>query len=85
MQRVFSRVVGLALGVLVYAGVGIANMLLGYEFLHYGSFTPTHEEHGQHYGILIVELGVGITVTAVMIAIYYAFANRSPRIRDEDW
>ena len=31
---------------------------------------------GQHLGIFLVELGVGITVTAVMTMIFYAFAGR---------
>ena len=35
-------------------------------------FIPT----GQHLGIFLVELGVGITVTAVMTMIFYAFAGR---------
>ena len=74
-----------ALGVLLYGGTGVLSMLLGYEYLDYGAFTPHHPEHGQHWGILVVEAGVGITVTGVMIAIYYAFAGRSPRISDEEW
>jgi len=75
----------LALGVLIYAGTGVWNMLLGYEFLHYGSFDPHHMSHGQHSGILYVELGVGITVTGVMVAIYYAFSGRRPQLGDDDW
>ncbi len=74
-----------ALGVLVYAGTGIWNMGLCYEFLHYGSLNPLHMSHGQHTGILWVEAGVGITVTGVMIAIFYAFAGRAPRLGDDDW
>jgi len=74
-----------ALGVLLYAGTGLVSMLLGYEYLNYGAFTPHHPAHGQHWGILIVELGVGITVTGVMVAIYYAFAARPPTISDEEW
>ena len=74
-----------ALGVLIYAGTGIWNMLLGYEFLHYGSFDPQHMSHGQHNGILAVEFGVGVTVTGVMVAIYYAFAARPPQLGDDDW
>ncbi|MCK0104049.1 Na(+)/H(+) antiporter subunit B [Pseudohalocynthiibacter aestuariivivens] len=74
-----------ALGVLIYAGTGIVSLFLGYEYLDYGAFSPHHPEHGQHYGILIVELGVGITVTGVMVAVYYAFAARPPRISDEEW
>ena len=31
---------------------------------------------GQHLGIFLVELGVGITVTAVMTMIFYVFAGR---------
>lgn len=74
----------LALGVLIYAGTGIFALLAGYNFLDYSALA--HDpEHGQHYGILIVEAGVGITVSAAMIAIYYAFSSRPPRISDEEW
>ncbi|MBC6441593.1 MAG: Na(+)/H(+) antiporter subunit B [Rhodobacteraceae bacterium] len=75
----------MALGLLIYAGVGILNMLSGYEFLNYGAFAPNHPSHGQHLGILWVETGVGITVTGVMIAVFYAFAGRPPRMGDDDW
>ena len=30
---------------------------------------------GQHMGILLVELGVGLTVTTVMLALFHAFAG----------
>ena len=74
----------LAVGVLVYALTGVAGMLLNHNYLDYSPLA--HDaEHGQHYGILIVELGVGITVATVMVAIYYAFAARPPRISDEEW
>ncbi len=65
-----------ALGVMLYAGVGVATMILGGEFLNYGVLA--HDpEHGQHYGILLVELGVLITVFGVMVAVFYAFAGRT--------
>ena len=75
----------MALGVLIYAGTGVVSMLLGYDFLDYGAFTPEHPSHGQHWGIFAVEFGVGVTVTGVMVAIYYAFAMRRPAISDEEW
>jgi len=75
----------MALGLLVYAGTGVVAMLLGYDYLNYGAFNPAHPASGQHFGILAVEAGVGITVTGVMTAIYYAFAARPPRISDEEW
>ena len=64
-----------ALGVVLYAGVGVVTMALGAEYLNYNVLA--HDpEHGQHYGILLVELGVLITVFGVMLGVYYAFAGR---------
>jgi multicomponent Na+:H+ antiporter subunit B len=66
---------GIALGVLIYGGVGVAGLLLGGTYLDYNVLS--HDAlHGQHLGILLVELGVGTTVAATMIAIYFAFAGR---------
>lgn len=64
-----------ALGVLIYAGTGVAGMLLGGNFLDYSVLAST-AAGGQHLGILLVELGVGVTVSATMIAIFFAFAGR---------
>ena len=75
----------MGLGVLIYAGTGVISLFMGYNFLDYSALSPHHPEHGQHYGILAVEFGVGITVTGVMVAIYYAFASRVPVISDEEW
>ena len=75
----------LALGVLIYIGTGLATMALGGAFLDYGVFAPHHPSHGQHWGILAVELGVGITVAGVMICIYYVFSARTGPLRDTDW
>lgn len=63
-------------GVLIYAGTGIATMIAGGNFLDYNALDPHAPQHGQHLGILIVELGVGITVAAVMVLIFFAFAGR---------
>ena len=65
-----------ALGVLLFAGTGVVTMLLGGNFLDYDALDRHDPVHGQHLGILIVELGVGITVAAVMISIFFAFAGR---------
>lgn len=64
-----------ALGVLLYAGTGVVALLKGGTFLDYGVLE--HDPvHGQHLGILLVELGVGITVASVMMSIFYVFAGR---------
>lgn len=65
-----------AIGFLLYAGVGVISMLRGGNFLDYGVLM--HDSlHGQHYGILAIELGVGITVAAVMINIFFSLSERS--------
>ena len=64
-----------AVGVLMYAAVGIEGMLLGGKFLEYGVLADDPVT-GQHIGIMLIELGVGITVAAVMLIIYYGFVSR---------
>jgi multicomponent Na+:H+ antiporter subunit B len=64
------------LGVLIYVGVGVANMILGGEFLNYSTLDAHEPAHGQHLGILLVELGVFVTVASTMTAIFYVFAGR---------
>jgi len=64
-----------AFGLLLYGGVGIAAIFKGGNFLDYDLLA--HDPvHGQHLGILLVELGVGITVAAVMASIFFLFAGR---------
>ena len=68
-----TRVI-LSLGVLIYGGTGIASMLLGGEFLDYSLLAKTPLA-GQHLGIFLVELGVGMTVAGAMVTIFYTFAG----------
>jgi multicomponent Na+:H+ antiporter subunit B len=63
-----------SLGVLLYGSVGVAAMIKGGDFLDY-SVLAHDAVHGQHIGILLVELGVGITVAAVMATIFFLFAG----------
>jgi multicomponent Na+:H+ antiporter subunit B len=51
-------------------------MILGGNFLDY-SVLLHDAVHGQHRGIFLVELGVGITVAGVMLMIFYMFAGRA--------
>ena len=65
----------IAVGVLIFAGIGVVSQLLGGNYLDYDVLLA--DDHaGQHLGILVVELGVGITVAAVMITIFMTFAGR---------
>ena len=64
-----------AVGVLIYAGVGFESILLGGNFLEYRVLAD-NPITGQHLGIMLIELGVGITVAAVVLIIYYGFVSR---------
>jgi multicomponent Na+:H+ antiporter subunit B len=65
-----------SLGVLIYAGTGFVTLFLGGNFLDYNVLAE-QPVAGQHLGILIIELGVGITVSSVMLLIFFAFAGRN--------
>ena len=64
-----------ALGLLLYIGTGLACLLAGGNFLEY-KVLASDPTHGEHYGILLIELGVGITVAAVVISVFCHFASR---------
>ena len=66
---------GFAIGVLIFAGVGVAGLFLGGNYLDY-NVLASDPVKGQHLGILLIEFGVGLTVASVMISIFYYFAGR---------
>lgn len=68
-----------AAGLLVFLGVGVVTVVLGGSFLDYDEFGEGPA--GQQLGILLVELGVGAAVGAVMIAVFSAFAVFATRYR----
>ncbi|MDQ2068963.1 Na(+)/H(+) antiporter subunit B [Natronospira bacteriovora] len=64
-----------AFGVLLYIGFGLASFFLGGNFLEYKVLLP--DDHaGETFGIIGIELGVGITVATVALSLFYSFAGR---------
>lgn len=63
-----------ALGLLLYIGVGISALIFGGNFLDY-NVLATNPLSGQHIGIMLIELGVGMTVAAVMMMIFFVFSR----------
>ncbi|VAW55397.1 Na(+) H(+) antiporter subunit B [hydrothermal vent metagenome] len=72
-----------AIGVLLYGSVGLVSLLNGKNFLDYSALS-TDPIAGQHLGILLIELGVGITVASVMVIIFFNFAGRSENSQSLD-
>jgi len=64
-----------ATGVLLYGSVGVVSLLNGKKFFDYSALSA-EPVAGQHLGILLIELGVGITVASVMVIIFFNFAGR---------
>lgn len=60
-----------SLGVLIYFGTGLFSIFMGGEFLNY-HFLPIAEEvfFRRSWGILFVEVGVGLAVMGILISIY---------------
>jgi multicomponent Na+:H+ antiporter subunit B len=63
------------LGVLVFAGIGFAGLLFGRNFLDY-SVLAADPPHGHELGIFLVEIGVLVTVSGTMTALFYLFSER---------
>jgi multicomponent Na+:H+ antiporter subunit B len=72
-QAVVQRMV--PLGVLIYAGTGVAGILMGKNYLDY-SVLAQDSAHGHELGIFLVEAGVLITVAGTMTSLFYAFVER---------
>lgn len=73
-----------SIGVLLYAATGLLGVLLGGRFLDYAPLLPASPQAAQQTGIVLVELGVGITVAAVMMIVYTLFADRARVVADMD-
>ena len=66
----------IATGVALYVLVGIFGLLYGGNFLDYSSLSLSNDtSSGQKIGIFLVEIGVGLTVSGVMVLIYKMFNN----------
>ena len=64
-----------AFGLLLYAGTGLASLFMDGNFLQYRALAE-EATHGEHIGILLIELGVGITVATVMTSMFFSFSGR---------
>jgi multicomponent Na+:H+ antiporter subunit B len=65
-----------AIGILIFAGVGIAPMLAGHAILDYGVLPLAAEPaYRRSMGILLIEVGITLAVAGAMLSIFYALAG----------
>ncbi|WP_285906434.1 hydrogen gas-evolving membrane-bound hydrogenase subunit E [Pseudodesulfovibrio pelocollis] len=81
VHRLNERVTHLlsAAGVLLFFGVGLFGMAMGLNFLDYGALEGVlgmSLASGHSLGILLVEIGVGMTVTAALVIIFKLLSSR---------
>ena len=65
-----------SVGVLLYAGIGVVTLLAGGAYLEYRVLPLGTPRDASHYGILGIEIGIGITVAAVMVVLFTEMARR---------
>ena len=61
-----------AIGLLIYAGTGLATLIWGGMYLDY-AYLPIPEVSGaslRYLGILIVEIGIGLAVFGILLSIF---------------
>lgn len=60
-----------SVGVLIYFGTGIAAVFMGGRYLDYSALhLASSTAMSRSYGILLVEIGVGLAVLAILVSIY---------------
>lgn len=66
-------------GALVYAGIGVAALLLGGALLQYAALAVGGDAHAQHlahhFGLIGIEIGVTITVAGSMVTLFFEMAR----------
>lgn len=65
-----------SLGVLIYALVGIFCMIFGGNYLEYNTLPFATPQEASKMGILLVEIGIGITVFSVMTACFLELSRK---------
>ena len=66
------------IGVIIFSGTGLLSVFNGYNFLDYDALSH-YPKHGQHIGIIAIEIGVFVTVIGAMVSIFYAFVSRGSK------
>jgi len=72
------NVIFCSLGVIIFGGIGAVCLVLGGNYLDYGTLhklLPVSIPEARALGILGVEIGIGFTVMAVMVSIFLNIAS----------
>jgi multicomponent Na+:H+ antiporter subunit B len=82
------NVIFFSLGVFIYAGTGAVALIFNCNFLDYSTWanillvTPVM---ARYYGMALIELGVQLTVMAVMTSIFFDLVTKGDHGESLDW
>ncbi len=81
-----SRELLASMGVLIYSGIGLACVIFGGNYLDYSAlaFLSTTPAKARYLGMLGIEIGVGITVMAMMVSIFVSLLEPEPSSEEDD-
>lgn len=65
-----------SLGVIIYGTVGLLCILFGGQYLEYTKLPFNNPHLSAHLGIFAIEIGVAITVSAVMVVFIFDIARK---------
>lgn len=88
MDRISEKLIStfFSIGVLIYAGIGLLCIFFSGNFLDYGKLSillKVDPVNARSLGILGIETGVGLTVMAVMVSIFYNISKPAQSTKDE--
>lgn len=75
-----------SLGVLIFGGIGLACVILGGNYLDYSvlPFPGTTLARARYLGMLGIEIGVGISVMAMMVSIFLNLLSPETSSEEDD-
>jgi len=75
-----------SLGVFIFGGIGLACLLLGANYLDYSilPFPGASPVKARYLGMLGIEIGVGISVMAIMLSIFTNLLGTDDTPEDDD-
>ncbi len=77
-KKIFSEKLAIILasiGLFIYAGTGLASIFFDGYYLEYDVLPLSHPVEASEFGIILIEIGIGIAVMATMIVIFYAITT----------
>ncbi len=84
-ERIRERVITIlsSSGLYIYAGIGLLCLIFGGNYLAYGAIPLSLETAEVHKMMIeLVEMGIGLTVMAIMTSIFYDIGSREENGND---